>query len=98
MDPTQIASYVAVGLTSPVILEVVKSFAARGSRSMARKQEDLTQLAKERSRADREREYRIRLRLWGSDLELILRTNGLDYPPAPHEPADLRDVPHLKEP
>lgn len=93
VESPAIVSFVLGGAASPLALKVVDLLSSRGRHATDRKRQELTDLAKERARADREREHRIAMSLWAFELELILRQHGLPYPDRPPTPDSLKDHP-----
>lgn len=93
MDTQAILTFVLGGASSPLAMKGWDLVANRGQHSEEQKRRELTDLARERARADREREHRITISLWAFDLELILRQHSLDYPPRPETPDILKDDP-----
>lgn len=93
MDTQAILTFVLGGASSPIAMKVWELIANRGAHSEEQKRRELTDLARERARADREREHRITISLWAFELELILRQHGLPYPPRPGTPDILKDDP-----
>lgn len=93
MDTQAVLTFVLGGASSPIAIKAWDLVANRGKHSEEQKRRELTDLARERSRADREREHRITISLWAFELELLLRKNSIDYPNRPATPDALKDHP-----
>lgn len=93
MESQTLIGFVLGGASSPLVIKIVDLVASRGKHATEAKRRELTDLAKERARADREREHRIVISLWAFELELLLRKNSIDYPDRPHTPDALKDHP-----
>lgn len=93
METQAILTFVLGSASSPVAMKIWDLIAHRGQHSEEQKRRELTDLARERARADREREHRITISLWAFDLELILRQHSLTYPSRPPTPDILKDHP-----